>query len=202
MFLIGLAGGSGSGKSLVSGLFEAHRIPSFDCDAAYHELISKKCPLTSELGQIFGDGILFPDGSVNRRALAEIVFADEEKRKTLNHITHVHVLDALHGWLKALEKDGQTVAVVDAPLLFESGFDRECDVTLAVTAPTETRIKRIMERDGITKEQAAERIASQIPDDELEKRADFVIRNDGDVMNVDKQFQSILQKINERRNKK
>ena len=130
------------------------------------------------------------------------MFSDEEKRKTLNRITHKHILDALHDWLKQTENEGHSVALVDAPLLFESGFDRECDVTIAVTAPTETRIDRIVARDGITREQAAERIASQIPDDELEKRADFVIRNDGDVMNVDKQFQSILQKINERRKKK
>ena len=202
MFVIGLAGGSGSGKSLVTAFFGIENIPSFDCDAVYHQLISRRGDLTSELSQAFGENILLPDGFINRRALAEIVFADEEKRKTLNRITHKHILDALHDWLKQIEKEGYSVAVVDAPLLFESGFDRECDVTIAVTAPTETRIDRIVARDGITREQAAERIASQIPDDELEKRADFVIHNDGDVMNVDKQFQSILHKINERRKKK
>ena len=202
MFVIGLAGGSGSGKSIVAVFFGINHIPTFDCDGVYHKLISRRGALTHELAQVFGEGILLPDGFVNRRALAEIVFSDEEKRKTLNRITHKHILDALHDWVKQTENEGYSVAVVDAPLLFESGFDRECDVTIAVTAPTETRIDRIVARDGITREQAAERIASQIPDDELEKRADFVIRNDGDVMNVDKQFRSILQKINERRKKK
>ncbi len=202
MFVIGLAGGSGSGKSVVTAFFGSRNIPTFDCDAVYHELISRKCALTISLARLFGDGILQPDGSINRRALADIVFADEEKRLALNRITHEHVLTAMRDWLQSEEKKGYSVAVVDAPLLFESGFDRDCDVSVAVTAPAEVRIRRIIDRDGITRKQAIERISVQIPDEELTKRADFVIRNESDVANVERQFNYIMDKIEERRKKK
>ena len=88
--------------------------------------------------------------------------------------------------------------LIDAPLLYESGFDRECDLTVAVTAPKDVRLERIVRRDGISREEAEERVAAQIPDQELEGRADYVIRNGGDLPDVFLQVKSILSKIDER----
>ena len=90
--------------------------------------------------------------------------------------------------------------LIDAPLLYESGFDRECDLTIAVTAPEEVRLERIVRRDGISREEAERRIAAQIPDEELAERADYVIRNGADLPDVFFQVKNILSLINERRN--
>ena len=199
MLVIGLAGGSGSGKAIVSSLFSLNGIPSFDCDAVYHELLRPNRPLSRELAQEFGPSVLLPDGGIDRHALADIVFSDEEKRETLNKISHKRVLSVCREWIGRAEKQGIKAVLIDAPLLYESGFDRECDLTVAVTAPTDLRVQRIVQRDRITPDKARERIAAQIPDEELSKRADYVIRNDGDIANAVVQCNTILRKINERR---
>lgn len=199
MLKIGLAGGSGSGKGRVSSLLALSGIPSFDCDAVYHDLISRDGALSRELSVAFGDAILSPSGGIDRGALRDAAFHDPKKRKTLNEITHRYVLSELRDWADRAEKQGVSAIVVDAPLLFESGFDRECDLTVAVTAPTELRIERIVARDGITPEAARERIAAQIPDAELSRRADLTIDNGGDEAHLSREVGRILKILNERR---
>ena len=199
MLKIGLAGGSGSGKGRVSALLALAGIPSFDCDAVYHELISRDGTLSRELADAFGDEILSRAGGVDRAALREAAFHDPEKRARLNAITHRHVLRELREWVDRAEKQGVTAVVVDAPLLFESGFDRECDLTVAVTAPVDLRVERIVRRDGITPDAARERVDAQIPDADLTRRADLVIENGGDQAQLSLEVSRILKIINERR---
>ena len=201
MLKIGLAGGSGSGKGTVSSLLMQSGIPSFDCDAVYHGLISHDGPLTREIVAAFGEGILAPDGAIDRPALAAVVFHDPKKREELNRISHRKILSVLREWAERAEKQGITAILVDAPLLFESGFDRECDLTIAVTAPLDTRIQRIVSRDGITEEQARERIAAQLSDEELSRRADITVSNGEDMATLEKEIGRILSIINERREK-
>ena len=198
MLIIGLAGGSGSGKGIVSSLFSVNGFPAFDCDAVYHDLISQNGLLTRELADAFGEGVLAENGGIDRRALFAAAFVDEDSRRRLNEISHRRILAVLREWIKRAEEKGIPAVIVDAPLLFESGFDRECDLTIAVTARKELRLERIVSRDGITCEEAEKRIAAQIPDDELSRRADFTIRNDGDVAQLVKEVNRILKKINER----
>ena len=202
MLKIGLAGGSGSGKGVVSSLFSLSGVPVFDCDAVYHDMISRDGTLSRELAAAFGEKILSPEGGVDRRALFDAAFGDPESRKRLNSISHRRILTVLREWINRAESQGVSAILVDAPLLFESGFDRECDLTVAVTAPTEIRLKRIVERDGITPEKARERIAAQIPDDEIARRADFVLENAGDRAEFVKTAITVLNQINERRLKK
>ena len=201
MLKIGLAGGSGSGKGRVASLLSASGIPVFDCDAVYHELISKKGRLPLELADAFGAGILLPDGGVDRKKLAAAAFGDPAKRDRLNAITHRRILEALHDWIKRAEKQGVRSILIDAPLLFESGFDRECDLTVAVIAPIETRVERIVSRDGISPEAARERIAAQLSDEDLLRRADHLIHNGGDLVQLNGEVQKLLKIINERRNR-
>ncbi len=201
MLKIGLAGGSCSGKGTVSSLLSQAGIPSFDCDAVYHDLISRDGPLTREIVAAFGENVRSRDGGIDRRALADVVFHDREKLAELNAITHKEIISVLGDWEKRAEKQGITAIVVDAPLLFESGFDRACDMTVAVTAPTELRIERIVSRDGITREEAADRIAAQISDEELSRRADVVITNGEDLTHLYNEVGRILSIINERRTK-
>ena len=199
MLKIGLAGGSGSGKGTVSSLLAQSGIPSFDCDAVYHDLISRDGPLTREIVETFGEGVRSRDGGIDRPSLAALVFHDPDKRGELNRITHQKILSVLREWAERAEKSGTAAILIDAPLLFESGFDR--DLTIAVTAPYETRIERIVARDGITREQARERIAAQLSDEELSRRADLVIDNGDDVAELRKEVGRILSIIKERREK-
>ena len=201
MLKIGLAGGSGSGKGTVSSLLLQAGIPSFDCDAVYHDLISRDGPLTREIVKAFGEGVRSKDGGIDRRALADVVFHDKDKLAELNRITHKEILAVLAEWEKRAEQQGITAILVDAPLLFESGLDRECDLTLAVTAPTGVRIERIVSRDGITRKEAEERISAQISDKELSRRADVVISNGEDLTHLVNEVGRILSIINERRTK-
>ena len=201
MLKIGLAGGSGSGKGTVSSLLSQAGIPSFDCDAVYHDLISRDGPLTRAIISAFGENVRSKDGGIDRRALADVVFHDKEKLAELNRITHKEILAVLAEWEKRAEQQGITAILVDAPLLFESGFNRECDMTGAVTAPLETRIERIVSRDGITRKEAEERIAAQLSDKELSRRADVVISNGEDLTHLVNEVGRILSIINERRTK-
>ena len=182
MLKIGLCGGSGSGKTLAQGLFAANGIPGLDTDILYHDMISADTPLSRALVLRFGDGIRMPDGSVDRARLSKIVFSDNGTAalSDLNRITHRAILEQCRVWLDEKEREGAVAAIINAPLLFESGFDRECDLTVAVVAEEPLRILRIMKRDGLSEAAARRRIAAQISDAELSNRADYTIQNDGD----------------------
>ena len=183
MKVIGLCGGSGSGKGTVALIFAVLGIPSIDTDSVYHELTSEKSECLEALQNAFGKEIISENGALNRRILASIVFNSEDadkKRELLNEISHSYILAETRRRLAAYRDSGVKAAIVDAPLLFESGFDGECDLVIAVVAPRELRIDRIMRRDGINRARAEERIRSQISDGELECRSDFTIVNDGD----------------------
>lgn len=181
MTVIGLAGGSGSGKSSVALIFEKLGVPFVDADKLYWHLTSYKSECVLELTSEFGEKILNRDGSLNRAALREMVFGDEnrEKLNTLNRISHKHVIALAKKEMKSLEERGAEFVLFDAPLLFESGFHNECDFIIAVVSDAETRIKRITARDSISRELAILRIRAQITDDFLRDNADFIIENNG-----------------------
>ena len=198
MKVVGLCGGSGSGKGTVAKMFSSYGIPSIDTDAVYHEITSEKTPCTEALAEKFGSGILNTDGSLNRRTLAKIVFCGEgsaEKREELNRIAHKFVLDRTREILRGYESEGVLAAIVDAPLLFESGFDRECDVIIAVVADRDVRISRIVCRDGISESDARLRIDSQLADEYLSERSDFVISNSGSTEDLGSAVQKIANEI-------
>lgn len=183
MLVIGLTGPSGSGKGVVGRFFEERGIPVLDTDAVYHALIDRPSACTQELKENFGDTILTADGGVDRKKLAALVFGESNGQKErlllLNRITHRYVLDTCRHWLKAKKEEGKRGAVIDAPLLYESGFDKECDRVIAVLASRESRLARIMLRDGLTVTDAERRLASQPMDDFYTDKADFIIQNDG-----------------------
>ncbi len=197
MVTVGLCGGSGSGKGTLCAIFGEMGIPSFDCDAVYHGMISSDSEVTQELAEVFGSEILSPIGGVDRRRLAAIVFSPERRDalKTLNEITHRHVKSACFSWLDEMRKAGCAAVIVDAPLLFESGFDSFCDMTVALTASRETRIARITARDGIGREAAEKRIDAQIGDAELARLSDTVIENNGGKAELRLSAEALLNKI-------
>lgn len=194
MLIIGLTGPSGAGKGTVSKLFEPYNIYSIDTDAVYHKLLIPPSPCLDDLRKEFGDGIISPDGSLDRRALADTVFAkgNGERLERLNEITHRYVLDATRKICKEYERIGCPAAIVDAPLLFESGFDSECDFTVSVLADRELRLERIIQRDGISRERAVARLDAQKNDSFYTERSDEIIYNGADVESLRDDVKRIL----------
>ncbi len=180
LIIIGLCGGSGSGKTTAAAVMRGEGAAVIDTDRVYRELCVPGSPCLSELCGTFGQGIISEDGSLDRRALGGIVFKDAEARKTLNRITHAYIKEETLRLISAYEKKGYPAVVVDAPLLFESGFDALCDVTVGITADIGLRAERIISRDGISRADAEKRLAAQSKDDELRARCGTIIENDGD----------------------
>ena len=181
MKVIGLCGGSGSGKGAVSSLFGTYGIPAIDTDAVYHDITSHPSDCLDALSREFGPRVV-KDGGLDRAALREIVFFSpdsEGKLERLNAITHKYIIAETEKIISAYEKRSVPGVIIDAPLLFESGLDKRCDTVIAVVANREVRLARIMLRDGITLESARARIDAQLSDVRLAEMADLVIRNDG-----------------------
>ncbi len=184
--IIGLCGRSGSGKTTVCREFLKYGVMSVDTDKVYRELtapMSDGTPsvLVRNISDEFGEEIISPDGSLNRKALANAVFGEgnAERLAVLNSITHKPILERTEEIIKEFAEDGAVGVLVDAPALFESGFDKKCHCILCVSAPDAVLIGRIVERDSITEEAAKKRLSSQISDIELRAKADAVIENDG-----------------------
>lgn len=198
MKVIGLCGGSGSGKGAVCELFSEMDVSSIDTDRVYHRLTSSPSPCLEELALVFGKSIIDERGALDRRVLRGLVFGScdaDERRRKLNEITHKHILGEARRIISEKRDEGAKAIIVDAPLLFESGFDKECDVTVCVIADKDIRIKRIMARDGISAEDAKRRIDGQIPNDELVRRVDYVIENNGDLDILRDEVKRVYKKI-------
>ncbi len=202
MRVIGLTGGTGAGKGEVSLCFMTQGIKCLDTDKVSREVSKPGKPCLLELVEYFGEGILNPDGTLDRKGLAALVFGEEnaEKREVkqaaLNRITHKHIIDAMKAWLAEREREGATLAVVDAPQLFESGFDRHCDYTIGVIADERVRVRRITSRDNITVEAAEKRIRAQKSDEFFIDTCDFIVYNNAGVDMLGHQVENILEKIN------
>ena len=196
MLIIGITGPSGSGKGAVSGYLYSKGFKVIDADVVYHDLITPPSPCIDELVSVFGKGILLDTGYIDRKALAKLVFGDENKEKLaiLNKITHKYVIDRINDTLSDYKGSGAAACVIDAPLLIEAGINKDCDLTISVLAQKETRVERIMARDGLDREAATHRINSQKPDDFYKGNTDEAIYNDGDLNSLFANVDYILQK--------
>lgn len=180
IFVVGLTGQTGAGKSTVSRLIRARGLTVIDCDETAHTVVEQDKTCLAELAMAFSIAILNADGSLNRRRLGDMVFGKPEKLRQLDEIVFPHICTALNERLLALQREGCPLAVLDAPTLFESGMNSRCDAIVSVVAPREQRINRIVVRDHLTDEQARRRSASQFEDSFYTEKSDLVILNDGD----------------------
>ena len=194
MLTVGLTGPTGAGKGTVASLFARYGVPSIDTDAVYHDLLVPPSACLNELTARFGEEILSEEGTLDRKALAAVVFAPGHKQELadLNRIAHRHVLSEVRRLLTIYEAEGKPAVLVDAPQLFESGFDAECGVILAVLASREVRLSRIMARDGLDEARATARLNAQKPDGFFREHADAVICNDGDPEAMDAEVRRLL----------
>lgn len=177
MIVIGLTGPSGAGKGYICRLLAQEGIPSLDTDQVARAVCEVGQPCLAELRTVFGDAILQTDGTLNRGALAGIVFADPAQLARLNAVTHKYIRRESEKWLDAQKAAGHAMAVIDAPVLFESGFDAMCDCTVGVLCDRETRISRILARDSISREAAEARINAQPGDTFYLAHCDYIIEN-------------------------
>jgi dephospho-CoA kinase len=179
MRVIGLTGGIASGKSTVSGMLRELGARVVDADAIAREVVAPGRPAWEEIVAWLGRDILQADGSIDRRRLGELVFADREARAALEAITHPRIAAAAREALAAAARDGCAVAVLDVPLLYEAGWDRQVDEVWVVYVDAHTQVERLMARDGLTAAQAGVRIAAQGPLAAKADLADVVIDNGG-----------------------
>ena len=184
--IIGITGGSGAGKSYISQELRKMGFAVIDADEVAHKSINKES-CKEELCAYFGKNIL-SNGNIDRRKLGEIVFRDPRKLEKLNKITHKYILSDIAD--EITKANGNTI-FVDGAVLIESGI--KCDVMIGVLADKKVRISRIMSRDGITGEIAAERISAQKPDSFYEKNCGIIVLNNGE--NID--ISAILKRIEE-----
>ncbi len=183
MKVVGLCGGSGSGKSITCKVFKEYGIDYVSADDIYHEMISGKSECLDDIVRHFGEDVL-SDGKLDRKKMRGIVFNSDEKRALLNSITHPHVLKRIREIIEEYRQSGAKGILIDMPLLFESGFYEECDITICIYADIDKRIDRIMARDGITKAEAEARIYSQVAAEYLASTCDYVIENNSNVFEM------------------
>lgn len=183
MLTVGLTGNSGSGKSTLAGLLVAAGAVCLDADAIYHGITDSPSPCVDELAAEFGEEIRRSDGALDRHALAHLVFCggEEQKRRLsrLNGITHRYVKEEFARRMDALRAAGARLAVLDIPLLFEAGMESLCDLVVAITAPYEVRLTRLVARDGLPAEEVERRLRAQPDGDFYRRRADITVENDG-----------------------
>jgi dephospho-CoA kinase len=173
---IGITGGIGSGKTLVSKIFACLDIPVYDADSHAKELMTTDGILVSQIKKEFGDLSYLSDGTLNRKYLAEVVFNNQERLDVLNKLVHPRVGENYTQWVKRHNR--KAYVLKEAALLFETGSYQALDKIIVVHAPEEVRIKRVMHRDGRAEQQVREIIRKQMSEEEKLTRADFIIYND------------------------
>lgn len=181
MKIIGITGGIGAGKTTVCDEMKRCGAEIIDADKIARQIVQKDMPALKEIENEFGKDVLTPGGELNRKKLADIVFSDEEKLKVLNCITHKYILAEMKLRVKNSVSE---VVVLDVPLLFQCDFPIKCDLTVAVVADKETRVQRIMKRDGVKRSEAESRMSKQLTDEEYSDFADICFENDGNIERV------------------
>jgi dephospho-CoA kinase len=198
--VIGLTGGIATGKSTVSALLEKAGAVIIDADRIARQVVKKGLPAYREIIENFGESILLPDGEINRSALGDIIFNDPQKKKLLNRIVHPHVRKEQSRQLKNIKKkDPGAIVILDIPLLIETQTYRDLSEVIVVYAPEHIQMKRLMQRDDISKADALTRIRSQMPIEEKKDKATIVIDNSGTRENTRKQTLKLFQRLKDKK---
>ena len=195
MLRVGLTGGIASGKSTVASMLRDLDCPVLDADTLGHELLEQGQDAYNEVVCEFGKEILDAYGNVDRGKLGPIVFADAQKRARLNQILHPRILDVVRKWFAALDQiGGPELAVLEAALIIEAGYNKELDRVIVCWCPPEQQLQRLVER-GLTPEQAKLRIATQMPMEEKRRLADEAIDCSGSIEETERQVAAAVQRM-------
>lgn len=192
--VLGLTGGIGTGKSTVARMFAARGVPVVDADALARVVVAPGLPAQADIAAAWPE-VIAADGGIDRKRLGEIVFADPAARVRLQAITHPRIQTASAERLAALAAAGHRLALYEAPLLVESGRQRDFDGLIVVTASEATQIARVRARDGLSQAQAEARIRAQLPTADKVRLATFVIDNDGDLTRTEAAVEALLHRL-------
>lgn len=190
--IIGLTGGIATGKSTVTNMFIDRGVPVIDSDKIAKSLLDKGQEAYEEVLEAFGTDILSTDQTINRGKLAKLIFNHNDARLKLNEIVHPKVKKVIHSEIARLKTFDHPFIVVDVPLLFESEFDKFCDVTILVYARRKDQISRLTMRDHIDEAYAKQKIKAQFPLSKKKERADFVIDNSKSILETRKSFDKVI----------
>jgi dephospho-CoA kinase len=195
---VALTGGIATGKSYVLDQFRRRGVPCLDADELAHGVEAAGTEATTAIAARFGADVLAADGSVNRARLGPIVFADAAARRELEAIVHPAVYRAIAAGIRAFELTGtHAFAVVDVPLLFETGAEQQFDRVIVTACPPEVQIARLKQR-GLSENAARQRLAAQWPTERKAARADFVVNTDGSFDETDRQIEDIMAVVAQR----
>jgi dephospho-CoA kinase len=194
--VIGLTGGIASGKSLISGYLCELGALVIDADKLAREVVEPRSPVLEKIREVFGDGVLNEDGTLDRKKLGDIVFKSDTERKRLNDLIHPRVFEKVKKLIDE-NKDNKTwpAIVIDAPLLIEVGMIEITDEVWVVSLDEETQLKRLMKRDDLTREEAQRRLKTQMPLNEKLKFADRVIDNNGNREDTIRSVQTLWEEL-------
>ncbi len=210
MKIIGLTGGIGSGKSTVTDYLISKGFHVLDADKIAREIVLPGSEMLIQLTAVFGKDILLDDGSLDRKKLGSIVFSAPEKKEILDRLMHTEILKIIHERIFQIREESNHLAeavvdaahpsknkviFIDAPLLFETGLSKNVSEIWVIDVDDETRIKRIMERDGLNREEIRKRMETQMTRSEKNKRADVLLDNTGDIIALYQQLDMLLQNI-------
>jgi dephospho-CoA kinase len=192
--VLGVTGGIASGKTIVANMLEELGALKIDFDLLARQVVEPGKPAFRQIVDYFGKQVLQEDGTLDRKKLSKIVFQDVEKRKKLENFTHPPIYEEFLKQVNEItEKDSEAVIQVVVPLLIESDLQYMFDRLLVVYIPQEQQIERLVKRDGISNEEAADMLKAQLPIDEKLEYADFVVDNQGSVQETRKQVEDIWQ---------
>ncbi len=194
--ILGLTGSIATGKSTVSRIFKKYGIPVIDADKIARDVVKKGSYGLKKIVDEFGKEYLNPDGTLNRKKLADLIFSNKEAKERLEKIIHPLVRRKEAEIIEKIrEKDKDIPIVVDVPLLIETGSYKNYDKIIVVYVPESIQIERLMKRDGLAYEDALKRIRNQMNIEEKIKFADYVIDNSGSIEDTEKQVVKILEEI-------
>ncbi|MDE0587133.1 MAG: dephospho-CoA kinase [Candidatus Marinimicrobia bacterium] len=196
MLKVGLTGGIGSGKSTASRYFESLGAFVLDADEEVKSLITSNETVQYELISEFGTDIIDGTGRVNKKKLARIAFQDEDHQQRLNSVVHPYIFNLIDKEFNRVFNDKKHgVFIVDAALIYETGFDAHLDYVIVVTAHLKNRMERALGRETLSREEILKRVGFQWPEEEKVNMADFVVHNDGTEAELQKKIESLIKKL-------
>ena len=194
MLQVALTGGIATGKSYCLGRFAALGVPTIDADRLAREAVTAGSPGLTAVAQRFGAHIVRQDGTLDRAALARIVFSDRTARADLEAIVHPEVYRRIREWFAQLPH-GTPVAMADIPLLFETGHEHDFDAVVVAACTPEEQLRRLVARDGLPEADARARLEAQSPIDEKVRRAHYVIRTDAGFPQTDEEIERVYRRL-------
>ncbi|MHA6603933.1 dephospho-CoA kinase [Aerococcus urinae] len=191
-FRLGLTGSIATGKSTVSNYFKKIGFPVVDADLGARAVVEPGTQGLQAIKEHFGEDFLFPNGTLNRKKLGDVVFTDKDQLKALNQLLLPYIYDWVNDQAQSYQDQGHQLIVLDIPLLYETKYQDACDAVMLVYVPESIQLQRLMDRDNLSEDEAFDRMLSQYNIEQKLRWADIVIDNQGSIQQTEKQVEAWL----------